>query len=347
MSTREILRSLTESSGISGDEFEAAEVIRKFFSQYSDEAYIDKFNNVYGVKKGAKSNGKIMFASHLDQIGLMVNKIDKNGFIYFVPIGGHDPRVLLGQNVEIQGKEKIKGIIGSVPPHLQKPKDRKKVTPLDDLYIDTGLKADFIKENVSIGDSIIFDTSCVKLKDDCYASQAMDNRAGVLVLIEVLKVLNNLKHNWDVYMVGTCQEEVGVRGAAMSAYEIKPNVGVVIDVTFGFSPGSNKYEVVKLGNGGTIAMGPNFHPGLTDKIKKLADRWEIKYQETFIPRPGGTDAYSFQISGEGVPVIQMGIPLRYMHTTVETLNLKDIKRMAKILALFVSEVDKYYKEVEH
>ncbi len=346
MKTIEILKSFTEASGVSGDEQEIAELVRKFFSQNADKAYIDKLNNVIGFKKGDESSGKIMFASHIDQIGLMVNKIDENGFINFVPIGGHDPRVLLGQDVIILGKKQIKGVIGTTPPHLQKKKDKNKVTPIEDLYIDTGLKKEVVEEKISVGDAIIFDTAAVELQNENIASQAMDNRAGVVVLVEVLKELRNLKHNWDVYMVGTSQEEVGVRGVSTSAYKIKPDVGVVIDVTFGYSPGAKKHKVTKLNKGGSIDSGPNFHPYLTKKLIELADEWEIPFQKSFAARPGGTDAYSLQISGEGIPVVQMGIPLRYMHTTVETLNIQDIKRIAKILALFVSRVDDYYKEVE-
>ncbi|TYB32140.1 MAG: M42 family metallopeptidase [Candidatus Mcinerneyibacterium aminivorans] len=347
MKTLEILKSLTESSGISGDEQEVAELVRKFFSQNADKAYLDKFKNVIGYKKGITSEGKIMFASHIDQIGMMVNKIDKNGFIYFVPIGGHDPRVLVGQNVLIFGKEKIKGVIGSTPPHLQKKEDQNKVTPIENLYIDTGLKKEFVEKNVSVGDTIVFDTAGAELQNNNMASQAMDNRAGVVVLVETLNELTKMKHNWDVFMVGTSQEEVGVRGVSTCTYEIKPDVGVVIDVTFGYSPGAKKHKVYKLNKGGTIASGPNFHPFLTKKLKEIANEWEIPFQSSFAARPGGTDAYSMQISGEGVPVVQMGIPLRYMHTTVETLNIKDIKRMAKILAIFVSNVDDFYKEVKH
>lgn len=347
MKTFKYLRSLTESSGISGDEAEVAELVRKFFAQLTDDSYIDKFNNVIGIKKGESSGKKIMFVSHIDQIGLMVNNIDKKGFISFVPIGGHDPRVLIGQEVIIKGKEDVKGIIGSTPPHLQKKKDQNKVTPIKELYIDTGFSSEKVKDIVSVGDSILFDTKCCKLKNDNYASAAMDDRSGIFLLIETLKQLKRMKHNWDVYMVGSVQEEVGVRGSSITSYDIKPDVGVVIDVTFGYSPGSKKNEVIKLNSGGSIDSGPNFHPYLTKKLKEIADEWELPYQEIFIARPGGTDAYSMQIAGKGIPVVQMGIPLRYMHTTVETLNLNDIKRMAKILALFVSDIDKIYEEVEH
>jgi endoglucanase len=146
-------------------------------------------------------------------------------------------------------------------------------------------------------------------------------------------------------MVGTVQEEVGTRGAAMTAYEIAPDVGIAIDVTFGDFPGIPERDTAKLGKGGAVAIGPNFHPALTEKLMELAQEWEVPFQKEFIPRPGGTDAVSMQIAARGVPMVQVSIPLRYMHTTVETLDLKDIKRAARLLALFAAQLEQAHREV--
>ncbi len=346
METKDLIKSLTETPGISGAEEAIAELVRKYFTEYCEEAYVDKFNNVVGIKKGTDSSGKILFAAHIDQIGFIVKYIEDEGFIRLAPIGGHDPRVLPGQEMVIFGKRQLKGIVGTVPPHLQQPGDSEKVVSLDDLYLDTGLEAGMVNELVSVGDAVLFDTSCSALSEDRYASAAMDNRAGVLVLLETLKVLKRLNHKWDVYMVGTIQEEVGTRGAMITGYGLNPDVAVTTDVTFGDFPGIPDDRTVTLGKGGAISFGPNFHPGLTEKFIKLADEWEIPYQREYIPRPGGTDAYTMQIAARGIPVVEMSIPLRYMHTTVETLSLKDIRRMGKLLALFVSEIDKLAGEVD-
>ncbi len=341
-----MLKSLTETPGISGAEEGIADLIRKYFSRYCEESYVDRFNNVVGIKKGSDSSGKIMFAAHIDQIGFIVRYIEDSGFLRLAPIGGHDPRVLPGQEMIVFGKKELKGIVGSVPPHLQKPGDTLKVTPLDELYVDTGLTPEDVRANISVGDNVLFDSVCSELKGDRLSSAAMDNRAGVLVLMETLKILEKVKHKWDVYMVGTVQEEVGTRGASIASYGIKPDLAVVVDVTFGDFPGIPENMTVKLGEGGSISHGANFHPGLTKKLRELAGEWDIPFQREMLPRPGGTDAYTVQISATGVPVVEMCIPLRYMHTTVETLSLKDVKRTARLLAIFVSEADVLFREVE-
>ena len=345
MKTEDMLKALTEAPGISGAEDDVAHLLRNYFARLTDEAAIDKFQNVIGVKKGRTSGGKLMMAAHIDQIGFIVKTVDKGGFLRLAAVGGHDPRVLPGQSVVIYGREQIRGIIGTTPPHLQKPGDTSKVTSLDDLYVDTGLEEEMVKKKIRIGDPILFDNVCTRLQGGLYTAAAMDNRAGVLVLLETLKILEKMKHDWDIYMVGTVQEEVGTRGAAMTAYEISPDVGVAIDVTFGDFPGIPERDTAKLGKGGAIAVGPNFHPGLTERLMKLAEDWEVPFQKEFNPRPGGTDAVSMQIAGRGVPMVQVSIPLRYMHTTVETLDVKDIKRSARLLALFSAHIEQAHREV--
>ena len=345
MKTEVLLQALTEAPGISGDEREVAKIVRNYFVEYADDAYIDKFNNVIAVKKGEKSSGKIMLAAHIDQIGLMVNTIDENGFIGFVPIGGHDARVLIEQEVIIFGKKKLHGVIGAKPPHLQKPGEQNKVPPISELFIDTGLPAEYVKENVRPGDSIVFDSHCVELKNGRYSAAAMDDRSCIVVLIETLKYLKLFKHNWDVYAVATVQEEVGTRGASIVSYELKPDIGIAVDVTFGDFPGLSDRETVKLGEGGGIGFGANCHFGLSNELKKLAEEWNMPIQSEYMARPGGTDAYTIQVAYKGIPALQFSLPLRYMHTTVETIDMKDIKFMARELALFISKLDNYFKEV--
>lgn len=345
MKTEDMLKALTEAPGISGSEEDVAHLLRNYFARLTDEAFIDKFNNVIGIKKGTSSAGKVMMAAHIDQIGFLVHTFEEGGFIRIAPIGGHDPRVLPGQSVIIYGKEIIRGVIGTTPPHLQKSGDTGKVTALEELYVDTGLKEEDVKARLRIGDPVLFDNVCTRMAGGYYSAAAMDNRAGVLVLLETLRILKGLKHQWDVYMVGTVQEEVGTRGGALTAYEIKPDVGIAIDVTFGDFPGIPDRQTSKLGGGGAVAVGPNFHPQLTERLIALAQDWEIPFQKEFNPRPGGTDAVSMQIAARGVPMVQVSIPLRYMHTTVETLDLQDIRRAGRLLALFAAHIDEIHGEV--
>ncbi len=345
MKSSDVLRALTELSGISGDEYNVSVLTKKYFSELCNEVRIDPFNNVIGVKKGETSKGSIMLAAHIDQIGLLVNGIEEGGFLRCVAIGGIDPRVLVGQEVTVLAKESLHGIVGSKPPHLQIGDEASKSEPLEDLFVDTGLIESRVRALVSVGDYITFRGICRELKNETFSAPAMDNRSSVLAVVETLRVLKKMRHNWDVYAVGTVQEEVGTRGAIMTSYGLQPTVGVAIDVTFGDFPGCDTRDTVGMGKGPAIAIGPNFHTGLTKKLKELADAWDIPCQNEFVARPGGTDAVSMQIAGKGIPTVCIGIPLRYMHTTVETMMMKDIRRIARLLALFISEIDTIYEEV--
>lgn len=344
MKTQDIIRALTETSGIAGDESRVAELVGSFFAPLCDRVTVDKLQNVIGFKKGDTSKGSIMLAAHIDQIGLMVNAIEEGGFLRCVAVGGIDPRVLVGTEVAVLAKKTLSGIVGSKPPHLQSGDEASKAEALPDLFVDTGLTEKKVRSLVTIGDYITFKGKMRELKNDVCAAPAMDNRASVLVVVETLKVLKKMRHAWDVYAVGTVQEEVGTRGAMVTAYGLQPTVGVAIDVTFADFPGCDSRSTNAMGKGPAIAAGPNFHPMLTKKIKELADTWDIPWQDEFVARPGGTDAVSMQISGRGVPMLGISIPLRYMHTTVETISLKDIRRCARLLAVFISELDVIYEE---
>ncbi len=344
MKTQDVIRALTEASGIAGDEAQVAELVSSFFSPLCDRVTIDKLNNVIGFKKGDTSKGSIMLAAHIDQIGLMVHAIEDGGFLRCVAVGGIDPRVLVGTEVTVLGKERLCGIVGSKPPHLQNGDEASKAESLPDMFIDTGLTEKRVRALISIGDYVTFKGTMRELKNDVCAAPAMDNRASVLTVIETLKVLKKMRHAWDVYAVGTVQEEVGTRGAMVTAYGLQPTVGVAIDVTFADFPGCDSRSTNAMGKGPAIATGPNFHPILTKKIQELADLWDIPWQDEFVARPGGTDAVSMQIAGKGVPMLGISIPLRYMHTTVETISLKDIRRIAHLLAVFISELDTIYEE---
>lgn len=347
MELKEILRELTEAPGISGYETDAAEVAARHLKPFSDEVSIDKMGSVIALKRGDQTGDerkKVLLAGHLDEIGLMVTKIEDGGFIHITRIGGIDVTTLPGQAVSVLGKEVLRGVVAAKPPHLQQSGESGKYASLEDLYVDTGRSKEELEELVEIGTLVRIESDFTELEGGNIAAQAFDDRAGVASLVETLRRLTMRKHAWDVYAIATVQEEVSGLGATSTAFRIEPQIAIAIDVTFGDGPGSSERSSYPLNKGPSVGLGPNFHPRITQKFVDLAKENEIPYQIDADPRPGGTDAYSLQVSRAGIPAGLLSIPLRYMHTTVETLKLEDIKRLAELLSIFISQLDSQFLE---
>ncbi|WP_010243476.1 M42 family metallopeptidase [Acetivibrio cellulolyticus] len=333
-----VLKDLSAFTGVSGREEGISKYIAELFKNYCDSVEIDKFYNVSGYKKGSAEAGKkIMIMAHHDEIGLMVKSIDENGFIKFTSIGGVDSKILLAQEVVVHGSEDIYGVIGAKPPHLLKPEETKKAAKMDDLYIDTGFNKESISKLVSIGDIITLKTYPFELKGNKLSSKCLDNRAGVGVLLDIMDRLSKLKHNDDIIFVATSQEELGLSGAKIAAYNINPDLAIVIDACHGEIPDASKDETYPLGKGPAIAIGPNLHRQNTKKIIDLAKEENIPYQIDVEPGNTGTEAWATQVSRSGIPTLLVSIPLKYMHTTIETIHINDIKNAGKLVSRFVSD----------
>jgi endoglucanase len=341
------LLTLSNLEFVSGYEFNNSNQVKNLLFEYCDEVVEDKMGNIIGIRKSSlkhKNVLKIMLASHLDEIGLMVKEINKDGFLKFVSIGGIDPRILLAQEVIVHGREKIYGVIGAKPPHLLKSEELSKAIKIEDLYIDVGFKKDLVEKKVSVGDIISFNVKSEKLLNNNISGKSLDNRAGIIAIIECLKELKNVNVNCDIYSVATVQEEVGLRGAETSVYNIEPDMGIAIDVCHGQTPDSSNDETFELNKGPVITLGPNIHSKLFNRIKDVASDYFIEVQTEIEPGSTGTDAWAIQVSKCGVPTLLLSIPLRYMHTTVETLNYNDIVKLGKILAFFIRSLDMNLEE---
>lgn len=338
---KNFLEELSNASGVSGYEEKISELVKKHFNEYCEEIYSDSVYNTVCIKKGQENtNGiKIMLAAHIDEIGLMIKDIDEDGFLYFTTIGGFDPRVLLYQEVKIHGTEDIFGLI--VPEKdLNKSIEKDKALDIDDLRIDTGYEEEKIKKLVQIGDVITIRRELISLENDSVSGKALDDRAGVAVMYECVKELNNLRHESDVYFVGTVQEEVGTRGAATSSFSINPDIGIAIDVSFGYTPELAKNRTLDVGKGSGLTIGGNIHPKLRAQMVEVGTEYNIPFQYEIDPGPTGTDARAIQITREGIPTLLLSIPLKYMHTSTELISLKDVKSSAKLLARFISSITK-------
>jgi len=333
------LQEISEKDGVSGFEDSIASCISKAFHSYVDDTRTDNLGNLIFYKKGASSRApKILLCAHMDEIGLMVTKIEENGFLRFSSLGGFDVRTLPGQDVVIYGKKPLNGIIGFKPPHLEKEKEKRQSIKMENLFIDTGLPRAEVEETIKVGAIAALKRRYLTLLNNCRAGKAFDDRAGVAVLWQCVRELSRMDHEADLYLVCTVQEEVGVRGAVISTYNISPDLGIAVDVCHGDFPGSLEHEVSPLGKGPVITVGPNIHPFLADALFKTAEEYGIPHQRDVSPGPTGTDARAIQVTRGGIPAALVSVPLRYMHTSVELLNLEDIKAAGRLLAYFVSDL---------
>lgn len=348
----ELLRQLSGGVGVSGYENTVADIAAEGFKGLVDDVRLDKLGNLIMLRRGRRQGQgvrgkapKVMLAAHMDEIGLIITKIESDGFLRFAPMGGIDQRLLPGQEVLLHGRGKdLYGVIGAKPPHIQTPEEREKTVKMEDLFIDTGLSYIHVREHMAIGDMVTFAQDVVELRNDRFAGKAFDDRAGVAAMLECLKFLQNMNHAADVYAVATVQEEVGVRGAATSTFGIVPDVGIAIDVGHGEMPGVPETRTIKVGGGPGIAVGPHVHPKILERLRDTADRWHLDFSLEPSTVPNGTDAYSIQITQAGIATALLSLPLRYMHTPVELLEYGDVEKTGQLLALFISSVDNEFVE---
>lgn len=348
----EILKQLTAIDAPSGVERRAEELIRTFAGDSAAEMRTDALGNLIVRVAGspnppAQSPGRVMIAAHMDEIGLIVTKVEQ-GFLHVAKVGGVDPRSALGQEVTVYpsgpGSEAypdgLPGYVGSRPPHLLSPDERNKVIPLKDLRVDLGLPAEALAGGLArVGDRVVIRGPHTELLNGRLATKALDNRASVAVMLGALGYLAAMRHSWDIYAVATVQEEVGLRGAITAAFGVAPDIAIALDVTFGETPGVSSGETYPMGKGPTIGLGPNLHPGIIRRLREAADDLEIPY--AFEPMPGstGTDAWAIQVTQEGIPTGLISVPIRYMHSSVETVVLDDLDRAARLLAAFIACLD--------
>lgn len=345
MELQQFLQSLSQADGVSGFEENVADLIFQTFSPLVDSASRDQLGNLIFLKKGRKEDGpRVLLCAHMDEIGLMVTKIEQSGYLRFTTLGGFDTRVLPGQEVIFYGQQPIHGIIGVKPPFLRNEEEKGRSLKLDDLFIDTGLSKEEVSSFIKAGSVAALKRNCFHLRHERYAGKAFDDRAGVVLLWQTLNELNRIYHDAHVYVVATVQEEVGIRGAMVSAYGIAPDIGVAVDVCHGDFPGAAEHEVSSMGEGIVVTSGPNIHPYLEKKLTGIAEEHNIPYQKDLSPGPTGTDAHAIQVSLEGIPTALLSIPLRYMHTSVEIVDLRDIKLGGKLMAFFVSALDNTFVE---
>ncbi|MCE4626612.1 MAG: M42 family metallopeptidase [Desulfurococcales archaeon] len=340
------LKTLAETISVAGYEDELRELVIEFLKPYADELYTDSLGNVIAVKKG-KGKGKVMVAAHMDEIGLMVSHIDKNGFLRLQPIGGWNPLVLPGQRLLIKGTRGIvRGVIGMTPPHILKEEEAKKIPEIRKLFVDVGARnKDEVEDmGIKVGSIAVIERTVEKIGEHRVTGRAFDDKVGVAALIHAFREAE--PGDVDFYAVVTVQEEVGLKGARVAAYRISPDVALAVDVTVAADvPGvPGEAQIAKLGEGPAIKImdgrsgsGLLAHPAVREKLIEVARTKGIPFQLEILPG-GTTDAAIIALNKEGVPAGTVSVPTRYIHSPVEVLDLRDAVNTVKLLTGFVDEI---------
>ena len=334
------LKKIIDLPGLSGFEDPVRKAIAETWKPLVDEMSTSKVGSLHALKRGTglEPRPRILLAAHMDSIGLMVTAI-KDGFIHFTEIGGYDPRILPGQPVIVFGRKTLPGILGQPPDRLLPDDQKGDPVKVEHLFVDTGLEPDQVEKLVAPGDLISMAQSPFELGGDYFGGHSMDDRASVAAVTVCLYELQKMNHSWDVWAVATTQEEESYAGGFTSPFEIRPAIGIAVDVTFGRGSDGKDYRAYPLGGGPTIGLGPNVHSGLYRRMLELAEQLDIPHNTEIMPSHSGTDAYPMQVVQEDIPTLTMGIPLRYMHTPIEIASLKDIERCGHLMAEFIARLE--------
>jgi endoglucanase len=338
----ELLNKICTTPGAPGFEQKVRELVIQEVKDLADEVEVDNMGNVYAIKRG-EGDKKIMVGAHMDEIGFIVTHIDDKGFVRFHTLGGFDPKTLTAQRVIIHGKKDVIGVMASKPIHVMSPEERNKVAKTKDYFIDTGLSADEVKELIGVGDSITREREFIEM-GNCVNGKSLDNRLAVFILIETLRKLKGKKIPYDLYGVFTVQEEVGIRGANVSALRVNPDFGFGLDTTIAFDlPGAAAHEMItKLGEGTAIKImdaSTICDYRMVDFMKKTADKHNIKWQPEILTA-GGTDTAGIQRMTEGGSIAgAVSIPTRHLHQVIEMAHKEDIQGSIDLLTACIEDID--------
>jgi putative aminopeptidase FrvX len=339
-----LLAEICKTPGAPGFEQKVRELVVKELKGLVDEIQTDNMGNVYAIKKG-QSDKKVMVGAHMDEIGFIVTHIDDKGFLRFHTLGGFDPKTLTAQRVIIHGKKDIIGVMASKPIHVMTDEERNRVAKLKDYFIDTGLTKKEVEKYISIGDPITREREYIEM-GECVNSKSLDNRLAVFILIETLKNLKGKKVPYDIYGVFTVQEEVGVRGANVSALKINPDFGFGLDTTIAFDlPGAAAHEMITKLNEGTAIKIMDASTicdyRMVNYMKQTADKHKIKWQSEILTA-GGTDTAGIQRMTQGGSIAgAISIPTRHLHQVIEMAHKNDILGSIELLTACLSELDTF------
>lgn len=331
INTAALLQELTAVTGTPFCDSEVLDLLTAQLAPYGD-VQVDAMHNIsctFG------SGYHVVLEAHWDEICFVVTGIGDDGYVHFAKCGGIDPRILPGARVVVHGKRDLPGVISTLPPHLQKGEDGKKVAPMDTLSIDLGLSAQAAKDCVAIGDCVTFAKHFTPLAGSRVSANCLDDRSGVAAVILAAEQLKDVP--CKVTLLFTAQEEVGTRGAKTALFDRGVDASVSVDVSFAYTPGCKAQDCGVMGKGTMIGISPILDRRFSAELVALAENHHIAYQKEVMPGRTGTNADAISICGSGVRCALVSIPEKYMHTPAEVVDIADVEQTAALLAAFVRE----------
>lgn len=335
MNYETVLGELCALPGPSGFESPVAAAAAKLIESVVDEVRIDKMGSVIGVRRCGKENApKLLLDAHLDEIGFIITGHEE-GYLRFAPLGGVDPRMLPDRELTILTHPPMYGVVACFPPHIQSAADMDKSLPIKELWLDVGLNQEEAETRIPIGTPAVYRTGCVPMGKNLLCGKALDDRACFAILVDALERLKGEELDVDVYLLGSTQEETHSTGAITAAFGICPDLCVAVDVTHGDSPDAPKDQTFPLGGGPVVGIGPNCTRWMSERMKRCAKELEMEVGLEVMSGHSGTNGWDLQVSREGVATAVLSLPLRYMHTPVETVHRADLEHTAGLLARFI------------
>jgi len=334
MNTAELICELSSLNAPAGFEYHAAARMAELLRPLVDSVHTDAAGNLVGLLScGRPDAPRLLLDAHIDEIGFVITGREK-GFLRFMPLGGVDPRMLPGAELVILTPEPVFGVVASTPPHLTGDEERDKAIPVSDLYIDIGMDEEGAAL-IPVGTPAVFAGNASVHGEGSVCGKALDDRAGFAVLLRALELLRGRDFFVDVAVLGSVQEELGLRGAQTGAFALDPDCCVAVDVTFGRTPDDSKEKTFTMGGGPAIGLGPNLNRGLCDRLRSLAKERDIPCQLEVMEGNTGTNGWVIELCRGGVPTALLSVPVKYMHSPVEMLLLADFEHTARLLAEFI------------
>ena len=332
---RQALERLCTCTAPSGFEGPAAAVAAELLRPLVDEVSIDRTGNVLGVRRSKTPNApKLLLDAHLDEIGLIVTGVE-DGFLRFRSIGGVDPRMLPGRELVVLTDPPLRGLVACPAGG-----DEDKSVPLNELYVDVGLSQEEAERAVPVGTPMVYRAGCFPLGEEQMCGKSMDDRACFVTLLRAAELLRDKELDVELHILGSTREEVSGAGAVVGTWAVAPDFCVAVDVTHGKTPDGPADKTFALGGGPAIGVGPNMTRWMTERMIAKAKEHSIPYQLEIMSGHTGTNGWEMQISREGVATSVLSLPLKYMHTPVETLSLADMEGVAQLLAAFTENLGK-------
>lgn len=330
---------LSAAPGPSGFEGAVTRVALDMLRPLVPQAHIDRMGNVVGLRPCGKPGAKkVLLDAHLDEIGFIITG-QEEGYLRFAPLGGVDPRMLPDRELTVLTDPPRLGVVACLPPHIQSREDMDKSQPISELYLDLGLTEEEAKA-IPIGTPAVYRTGCLALGKDLLSGKALDDRACFVLLLRALELLEGEELDVDLIVLGSTQEETHSTGAITAAYGLQPDLCVAVDVTHGDSPDASKDKTFPLGKGPVIGLGPNCTKWISDLMRRCAKDIDLSVQLEVMSGSSGTNGWPLQVSREGIATGVLSLPLRYMHTPIETAHQGDMEDTARLLAQFVRRVGK-------